>query len=82
MRLNYEFDRKRYANSNNRDCGNKRSFPSFRLASEFNNDMRKRNSIVAHKGKKIEKMHVYRCRNCNEYHIGHPPRTNQKYLRQ
>lgn len=81
MRLDRgEFSRKRYSNANFRDCGNKKAFPSYRKAAEFNNSIRKRTSPLRHRGVKLEKMHVYRCRNCSQYHIGHPPRTGQKYL--
>lgn len=60
--------------NNRRDCGNKKAFPSYRLASEFNHRQSKRGGVFAAKGKKLEKLHVYRCTNCGDYHIGHATR--------
>jgi hypothetical protein len=72
---------KDWQQKNQVDCGNKKSFPSFRLASDFNNRQHRRGSVLLAKGKKIEKMHVYKCKNCNEFHIGHATRNRQRLLR-
>lgn len=63
--------------NNHKTCEGKRSFPSFRMASEYNNRSRTRYFPRVKKGKKIEKLHVYRCKNCNEFHIGHARRKRR-----
>lgn len=78
----YRFDKKRYIRANKRDCVNKKSFPSYRKAAEFNNSLHKRGSVLSAKGKKFERLHVYKCASCRQFHIGHPPRTGRKYLAQ
>lgn len=65
----------KYARSNKRNCGSKKAFSSFREAAEFNKPIRRR-----HIGKKIEKLHIYRCKHCDQFHLGHEPRQKQKYL--
>ena len=69
-------DNKVWAESNYFTCESKKAFPSYREAAEFNNSIRKHGSIRA-KGKRIERMEVYRCIRCRQFHIGHPPRKNQ-----
>lgn len=76
------FEMKRYVNANMRDCGNKKAYPSYRAACEMNNSLRRRGSAISHQGKKLEKLHAYKCANCRQYHLGHPPRKNQRYLAQ
>lgn len=60
--------------NNSKDCSSKKTFPSYRLASAFNKSQSRRGGIFVAKGKKIEKLHVYRCKNCLDYHIGHATR--------
>ena len=67
-----------YRHSNKHDCSFKKAFPSRRLASEFNNKLRRHSGLAFH-GKKIEKLRVYRCKNCSQYHVGHAPRVKDKY---
>lgn len=72
---------KHWERSNNDSCSRKKSFPSYKLAAEFNNRQFKRGSVIRAKGKKIEKMHPYRCKKCNLYHIGHDIRNRQNRLK-
>lgn len=71
-----------YKKANKIDCGGKKSFTSRRLAGEFNNRMRRRGSVIRAKGKKIEKrLHVYQCKNCGQFHIGHGVRKPIRRLK-
>lgn len=70
---------KHYEHSNRKDCGGKKSFPSYREAAEFNNRMKRRGSVFVAKGKKIERMHPYKCKNCEHYHIGHEARSRGRH---
>ncbi len=63
--------------SNQDSCPGKKTFPSYKLASEFNHSMKKRGSVVRAKGKHIERLQVYRCKNCHQFHIGHAIRTRK-----
>lgn len=65
---------KHWQENNQRDCPNKKTFPSYRLASEFNHRQSGRGGVFAAKGKKLEKLHVYRCTRCRQFHIGHATR--------
>lgn len=71
-------DHYKFANSS--DCPGKKTFPSYRLAAEFNNRQRSRGGVFVAKGKKVEKMHPYRCKSCNQFHIGHAIRTRPQRL--
>lgn len=70
-----------YKRANQVDCGGKKSFASRRLAGEFNNRIKKRGSVIRAKGKKIEKLHVYQCNNCRQFHIGHGVRKPIRRLK-
>lgn len=61
----------RYKESNVTNCPHKRTFSSFAEASAFN----KRSPYFLGGSKKREKMHVYRCNRCRQWHIGHSPQT-------
>lgn len=71
-----------WKNSNQLTCNGKLSFPSYRKAAEYNHHIHKRGSAARAKGKKLEKMHPYRCKRCNNYHIGHDIRNRQARLKQ
>lgn len=58
-----------YKRSNQSNCGKKRSFNSFAEASGFN----KRAVRYLSGNKRRERLHVYRCNICRQWHIGHPP---------
>lgn len=67
--------------SNQYTCQGKTSFPSFRLAAEYNNHIRKPSSAARAKGKKLEKLRPYRCTRCYLYHLGHDVRQRQARLK-
>lgn len=71
-----------YKQSNEQNCGSKKAFPSYRSAAEFNNALHSRGSALVNKGKKVEKLEVYRCISCKLFHIGHPPRGTRTRNRQ
>lgn len=60
--------------SNEESCGGKKVFLTWKQAQTHNNKMFRRGSPLIAKGRKIEKMHVYRCKKCGHYHIGHAKR--------
>lgn len=64
-----------YSLSNTQTCGGKKSFPSYKLAAEFNNKIFSRGSAIRNKGKKIERLHPYKCKVCGNFHLGHEVRT-------
>lgn len=69
-----------YKKSNIDTCPGKKAYPSRRLATQHMHMIRSRGSRLRAKGKKIEKLEVYVCTNCNQYHLGHPPRRRlQEY---
>ena len=57
-----------YQLTNRTNCGDKRAYPTQREASEANN-----RHLRALKNKR-EKLHVYKCLNCRQWHLGHAPR--------
>lgn len=58
-----------YKRSNGERCIDKRVFNSFAEASRFN----KRSGRHIPGNKKKERLHVYRCNSCRQWHIGHTP---------
>lgn len=56
--------------SNQANCDSKKTFLTWKQAQTHNNRMF-RNSSVRAKGKKIEKLHVYKCKKCGLFHLGH-----------
>lgn len=66
--------------SNSKTCDGKKTFPSYRLAAEFNNRQRRPGSAFRSNGKELEKMHVYCCKRCHQYHIGHDVRNRRDRL--
>ena len=71
-----------YEKSNVTTCIGKKAFPSYKLASEFNNRAFTRGSALRNKGKKIERLHPYKCKKCGQFHLGHAIRTRQRRLQQ
>lgn len=63
-----------WQSSNSFTCGGKKKFDTWKQAQTHNNMMRKEGSALRHKGRKIEKLHPYRCRKCGFIHLGHEPR--------
>lgn len=66
--------------SNKNTCNGKKTFASFREANEFENRVHKRGSVIRAKGKKIEKLHAYKCLSCQQIHLGHPARRSRPRL--
>lgn len=64
-----------YSITNKSTCGDKRAYPTQREASEANN-----RHLRALKNKR-EKLHVYKCLNCRQWHLGHPPRKEKRGTR-
>lgn len=64
-----------YKRSNRGKCHDKRVFSSFAEASGFN----KRASRWLRGNKKREHLHVYKCYDCQQWHIGHTPAKPGKY---
>ena len=65
--------------SNELSCDGKRIFLTWKQAQTHNNKMSKPGSVLRAKGKKIEKMHVYQCKKCHLYHIGHDVRRRLRH---
>lgn len=58
-----------YKQTNSHNCDDKRTFNSFREASAFN----KRSRRLIRGNKRKENLRVYRCYDCQQWHLGHPP---------
>lgn len=67
--------------SNRYNCNGKRSYETWKQAQTANNHVLKNGSTLKAKGKKIERLHVYKCKNCGYFHIGHAPRRVHPRLR-
>lgn len=63
--------------SNHRTCPSKKTFLTWKQATTHNNMMLKPGSPAKAKGIKIEKLHVYKCKRCGLFHIGHPPKKHR-----
>lgn len=74
--------REHWEKTNSENCDGKKAFSSYRLAAEWNNHVRKRGSALRYRKKKLEKLHVYKCRKCQQFHIGHAVRTNPRFRHQ
>jgi hypothetical protein len=68
---------KRYKQTNSQNCNGKRAFNSFAEACSFN----KRSGRFVNGSKRREKLHVYRCDECRQWHIGHWPKKDDKAKR-
>lgn len=66
----------RWLKSNKFSCEGKLSFTNYYKAEEYNKRQQSRNAAVAKKGKRIEKLHVYKCEQCGRFHIGHAARRH------
>lgn len=64
--------------SNEYSCDGKKVFLTWKQAQTHNHKMGRRGSPIRANGKKIEKMHVYQCKKCKKYHIGHASRGRQR----
>lgn len=64
--------------SNNASCGGKKIFLTWKQATTHNHMMSRRGSSVRAKGKKIDRLHVYRCNTCRYFHLGHAARQKRK----
>lgn len=65
--------------SNEESCGGKKVFTTWKQAQTHNHQMFRGSSLKA-KGKKLDKLHVYKCKKCLHFHLGHAPRKRIKYL--
>lgn len=63
-----------WKDSNDNFCDTKKVFYTWKQAQTFNNSVFKRGSSIRAKGKKIERLHVYQCKKCQHFHIGHGAR--------
>lgn len=64
-----------YRETNGKNCQNKKTFNSYKEAATFNN------AAAAYHlsgNKRRERLHVYRCMNCRQFHLGHTPVRNRK----
>lgn len=68
-----------FDSANDISCGGKKVFLTWKQAQTHNHLMRRRGSPVKAKGIKIEKLHVYKCKSCKYFHLGHPPRKRLSY---
>lgn len=67
-----------WEDSNEITCDGKKVFLTWKQATTHNHKVRRRGSPLKLMGKKLEKMHVYQCKKCKKFHIGHPPTRNRK----
>jgi len=65
----------KWGKSNHYSCDGKRTFNSYREAQEWNNHTK--HSGLRHSGKRIEKLHSYKCTRCQLFHLGHAPRRRR-----
>lgn len=65
----YNFDK-----SNRGSCDGKKVFLTWKQAQTYHNHITGRGSPLLAKGKKLEKLHAYRCNSCGKFHVGHSPR--------
>lgn len=67
-----------WAQSNEYSCDGKKVFLTWKQAQTHNNKMFRKGSPIRVMGKKLEKMHVYKCEKCQKFHIGHSARGRQR----
>lgn len=63
--------------SNNASCPGKKTFLTWKQATTHNHMISKPGSSVRAKGKKIDRLHVYKCSKCGLIHIGHAHRKKK-----
>ena len=61
--------------SNEISCEGKKTFLTWKQATKHNHSIIKYSSVRA-KGKKIDKLHVYKCTKCHLFHLGHQQRQH------
>lgn len=66
-----------WESSNYESCPGKKTFLTWKQATTHNHMMSRRGSSVRAKGKKIDKLHVYKCKSCTYFHIGHAARRKR-----
>jgi len=71
-----------WEHSNQVSCPGKKAFLTWKQAATHNNRMLRPGSALKAKGKKVEKLHVYKCVKCKLLHIGHEPRRLHPRLSQ
>lgn len=60
--------------SNAMTCGGKKKFDTWKQAQTHNHMVKSEGSSLRHHGRKIEKLHPYKCKKCGYIHLGHPTR--------
>ena len=63
--------------SNQEKCSGKKAFLTWKQATTENNRITKHSGLRA-KGRKIERLHVYKCTNCGLFHLGHAARRRRE----
>lgn len=66
--------------SNEESCHGKKVFLTWKQATTHNNMILRRGSLKA-KGKKLEKLHVYKCKECKFFHLGHAIREPHRKIK-
>jgi hypothetical protein len=75
--MHYSDWNKTYQKTNGENCRGKKVFASFAEGSAFNNHTKR----ALRGSKRREKMRVYRCNNCRQWHIGHAPKLRSDRLK-
>lgn len=60
--------------SNEATCFGKKIFNNYGAALSYDRRMHKRGSPMIAQGRRLERLHPYRCLKCGKYHLGHPSR--------